>query len=164
MEKASSQTDPYVARRHYRVSVFCAISSVEAFANYVGDAFAQSDSLEPYEIAFLTDRQFVPSHGKFTIADKMEYHRLEDKLRYLVQRFVHAFDFEKMSCWSRLIEFKKFRDALTHPRQDEDETSLEEYKRITRTGLSSVIEMIDHLCRGIFKRPLRKKLLDLKTE
>ena len=143
--------------------MFCAISAIEAFVNYVGDAFAQSTSLEPCEIAFLIDRQFIPVRGKFEINEKMEYHRLEDKLRFLIYKFVPNFDFEKMPCWSRLIEFKKFRDSLTHPRQDEDETELDEYKTATARGISSIIQIINHLCEGIFNRPLRKKLLDLKV-
>lgn len=163
MTKASSQENLRHAKRYYRVSVFCAISAIEAFVNYVGDAFAQSASFEPYEIAFLTDRVFVPERGKFEVLERSEYHRLEDKLRFLICKFVPSFDFEKMPCWSRLIEFKKFRDSLVHPRQDEDETELEEYKTVTATGTSSVIEIINHLCKGIFNRPLRKKLLDFKV-
>lgn len=161
--KALSQKNSRDARRYYRVSVFCAISAIEAFVNYVGDAFAQSASLEPCEIAFLTDRQFVPVRGKFEINEKMEYHRLEDKLRFLICKFVPNFDFEKTPCWGRFIEFKKFRDILTHPRQDEDEIELDEYKMSTTRGISSIIEIINHLCVGIFNRPLRKKLLDLKV-
>ena len=163
MTKASSQQILRDARRYYRVSVFCAISAIEAFVNYVGDTFAQGASSEPYEIAFLTDRVFAPEHGKFEVLERSEYHRLEDKLRFLICRFLPSFDFEKMPCWGRLIEFKKFRDSLVHPRQDEDETELEHYKTITARGISSVIEIINHLCKGIFNRPLRKKLLDLKV-
>lgn len=163
MKKALSQRNSHEAKRHYRVSVFCAISAIEAFVNYVGDAFAQSTSLETCEIAFLTDRQLAPVRGKFEVLEKMEYHRLEDKLRFLIYKFIPSFDFERMPCWSRLIEFKKFRDSLTHPRQEEDETKLEEYKIITARGISSVIEIMNHLCRGIFNKPLRKKLLDLKV-
>jgi len=163
MTKASKQKNSYDAKRYYRVCVFCAISAVEAFVNYVADAFAQSSSLEPCEIAFLADRQFAPTHGKFEISEKMEYHKLEDKLRFLIFKFVPSFDFEKTPCWGRLIEFKKFRDSLTHPRGDEDETKLDEYKTKTAMGISSAIEIIDYLCRGIFRKPLRKKLLDFKV-
>jgi hypothetical protein len=163
MTEASKQQNSHETKRFYRVCVFCAISAVEAFVNYVADAFAESASLEPCEIAFLTDRQFVPVHGKFEISEKKEYHRLEDKLRFLISRFVPGFDFEKTPCWSRLIEFKKFRDSLIHPRSDEDETKPNEYETITARGFSSVIEIINLLCIGVFGRPLRKKLLDLKV-
>jgi hypothetical protein len=151
------------AKKYYRVSVFCAMSAIEAFANFVGGAFAQSDVLEPHEIAFLTDRQFQPVHGKFEILETMEYHKIEDKLKFLFYKFVPQFDFHKTPCWGQLLEFKKFRDNLTHPRQDEDETTLKEYKSITDRGLSAVIEIINYLCNGVFGKPLRKQLLDLKA-
>lgn len=163
MEKAKSQNNSRDAKRYYRVSIFCAMSAIEAFVNYVGDAFAESASLEPYEIAFLTDRQFAIVKGKFEVLEKIEYHRLEDKLKFLFYKFVPKSQFEKTPSWSNLIKFKKFRDSLTHPRQDEDETELKEYETVTARGISSVIEIINHLCKGIFKKPLRKKLLDLKV-
>ena len=154
--------DSSQSKRYYRVSVFCAISAIESFVNYVGDAFATSKTLSLCEIAFLTDRKFVPEQGKFIIIDRPEYHRLEEKLRYLIFKFVDGFDFDKMPCWSRLISFKKFRDGLVHPREDEDSNSPEEYKRNTALGLSAVIDVINHLCKGIFDKPLRKKIIDLK--
>jgi len=151
-----------VTKRYYRVSVFCAIGAIESFVNYVGDAFATGKILKPYEIAFLTDRTFAPEQDEFKIIDRAEYHRLEDKLRFLIFKFVKNFDFENTPCWSRLIEFKKFRDSLIHSREDEDITSLDQYKRITALGLSAVIEIIDHLCKGIFNKPLRKQITDLR--
>lgn len=69
----------------------------------------------------------------------------------------------KIPCWSRLIEFKKFRDSLTHPRQEEDETELEEYKTTTARGISSVIEVMNYLCKGILKSPLEKSCWILKS-
>lgn len=152
----------FQSKRYYRVSVFCAISAIESFVNYVGDAFATGKTLSLYEIAFLTDRMFVPDKGQFIIIDRPEYHRLEEKLRYLIFKFVDGFDFDKMPCWSRLISFKKFRDGLVHSREDEDSTSPEKYESITALGLSAVIDVINLLCKGIFDRPLRRKIIELK--
>jgi hypothetical protein len=109
----------------------------------------------------LTDKKFGISGGEFQILDQVEYHRLEDKLRFLICKFVPDFDFAHTPCWSRLLEFKRLRDDLTHPRQDEDELDITEYKNKIETGLSSVIEIMNHLCVGIFRRPLRQKLVDL---
>ena len=160
-EKASTVGNEQEARRYYRVAVFCSISAVEAFINYIGDTFDQGGSFQPYEIAFLTDRKFDVSGGTFSIQDKKEYHRLEDKLKFLVSKFTPTFDFAYTPCWSRLLEFKKFRDSIIHPRQDEDNIDLAEYERQIKRGLSSAIEIMNVLCLGIFKRPLRRKLLDL---
>jgi hypothetical protein len=148
-------------KRYYRASVFCAISSMEAFINYIGDAFGKGDVFEPYEIALLNDKKFVRKKGEFKILEQMEYHRIEDKLEFLICKFVPKFDFNKEAAWSRFIELKRFRDAIMHPRQDEDTIKIAEYDRKIKIGLSSTIKIMDYLCKGIFKKPLRKKLMDL---
>jgi len=159
--KASKANNERGAKRYYRVSVFCAMSAVEAFINYIGDTLAQGETFQAYEIAFLTDKKFDVSGGTFQTLEQIEYHRLEDKLKFLICKFIPDFDFKCTPCWSRLLEFKKFRDKITHPRQDEDEINVAEYKGKIQKGLSSAIEIMNYLCKGIFQRPLRKKLLDL---
>lgn len=159
--EASNAGSEREAKRYYRVAVFCTMSAVEAFINYIGDTLAQGEIFQPYEIAFLTDKRFNSSKGTFRILEEMEYHKLDDKLKFLVCKFVPDFDFVSTPCWSRLLEFKKLRDSITHPRHDEDEIDITEYKRKIKTGLSSAIEIMNYLCKGIFNRPLRKKLLDL---
>lgn len=159
--KASKASNEREAKRCYRVAVFCGMSAIEAFINYIGDTFAQGNTLQPCEIAFLTDKKFDVSGGTFQIFQQTEYHKFKDKLKFLICKFAPDFDFEHTLCWSRLLEFKKFRDAITHPRQDEDEIDSAEYKKKIETGLSSAIEIMNYLCEGIFKRSLRRKLLDL---
>ena len=159
--KASKAGSELEAKRYYRVAIFCTMGAVEAFINYIGDTFAQGETFQPYEVAFLTDKRFNVSKGAFQILEEIEYHRLYDKLKFLICKFVPDFDFVSTPCWSRLLEFKKLRDNITHPRQDEDEIDITEYKNKIETGLSSAIEIMNYLCKGIFNRPLRKKLLDL---
>jgi hypothetical protein len=159
--EASKTVSEREAKRYYRVAVFCAMSAVEAFINYIGDTLSQGETLRSYEIAYLTDKKFDISGGTFQMLEQVEYHRIEDKLKFLICKFVPNFDFVSTPCWSRLLEFKKFRDYITHPRQDEDEIDITEYKKKIETGLSSAIEIMDYLCKGIFNRPLRKKILDL---
>jgi len=150
------------AKRYYRASVFYAVGAIEAFVNYVGDTFAQGGSLQPYEVAFLTDRKFDVVGARFEILEEPEYHRVEDKLKFVISKFIPTFDFQKTASWSRLLSLKRFRDRITHPRGEEDEVPVPDYERTIRSGLSSTIEIMDLLCKGIFRRPLRKKLLDLR--
>ena len=159
--KALKATNEREAKRYYRVAIFCAMSALEAFINYIGETLTQGKIFQSYEIAFLTDKKFELSKGTFQILDHVEYHKIEDKLKFLICKFVPDFDFECTSCWSRLLEFKKFRNTITHPRQEEDEIDIKEYKRKIEIGLSSAIEIMNRLCEGIFKRPIRKKILDL---
>lgn len=151
-----------VARCYYRASIMCAWSAMEAFVNYVALMFQEGEALQPYELALLNDRRFGLQRGEFAILEKTEYHPLADKLRLLMTRFVPDFDFEHSPSWSWMLQFKEVRDQLVHPRQEEDETELEDYDREISRGLSAIIDVMNVLCEGIFKRPLRKKLIDLK--
>ena len=59
---------------------------------------------------------------------------------------------------------QKMRDSLIHPRLDEDETPLEDYKKNLERGMWGIIEIMDCLSKAIFKKHLRKQILDLKPD
>jgi hypothetical protein len=150
------------ARRYYRASVFYAAGAIEAFVNYIADSFAKAANIPPHEISFLNDKAVTFSVAKGLI-EKTEYHRLDDKLRLLIQRFVPAFDFQS-STWSAFMQFRSFRDSLVHPRQAEDETGTSDYRKKVSAGLKAIIELMNSVSQGLFHRPLRKQLLDLIPE
>jgi hypothetical protein len=163
-QKASQEANERKARRYYRASVFYTAGAIEAFINYIADSFAMGEALSPHEIAFINDKSIYFSTRKFAIEEKTEFHRLEDKLKFLIKRFQPGFDFGASSEWSKLIEFKEFRDSLVHPRQYEDKTSTVEYQMKLRRGISGVIQVMNCLSRAIFKKDLRKQILDLIPE
>ena len=112
-------------------------------------------------MALLIDKKFALRNGHFEILSQDEYHRIEDKLRYLICKFAPDFDIASNSAWPQFAEFKKFRDSITHPRNQDDEVPIKDYQRIIKSGLSSIITIMNYLSQGIFKKPLRKKLRDL---
>lgn len=152
--------DEREARRYFRASVFYAAGAIEAFVNYIADSFAKADSLTAHEIAFLSDKNLYFSSDKFVLVEKTEFHRLEDKLKFLLKKFEPTFNFQS-SAWSRLSEFKKLRDTLTHPKQSEDELTIEEYRKRLELGITGTIEIMNALSKCIFKSPLRRGILDL---
>lgn len=160
-DHASEFTEERDQKRYYRASIFCAASGLEAFLNFLGDTFAQGGVFHAYEVALLTDKKFGLRHGHFDLLPQDEYHRIEDKLRYLISKFAPDFDISLNPAWPQFLEFKKFRDSITHPRQDEDEVDIKDYQRMIESGLSSIITIMNYLSKGIFKKPLRKKLRDL---
>jgi len=162
-QKASEESDARTARRYYRASVFYAAGAIEAFMNYVADSFAEAETLTSQEVAFLNDKKFVCSPEKGKFIEKTEYNRLEDKLKFLIRRFSPDFDFQCKS-WSRLMEFKGFRDSLVHPRQNEDNLDIAEYQKRLKLGLSGIIETMNAVSTTVFKRALRKQILDLIPE
>ncbi len=158
-EEAYKKSNEREARRYYRASVFYSAGAIEAFVNYIADSFAKAKSLTDHEIAFLNDRRLVFSVDR-GLNERTEYHSIDDKLRLLLNKFVPGFDFNS-SLWSNFMQFKNFRDLLVHPRQAEDKTEIAEYQTKVQIGLSSIIELMNCVSRGIFKKPLRKQLLDL---
>lgn len=161
-EGLSKEAKDREARRYYRASVFYAASAIEAFVNYIADSFAQANKIPILEIDFLNDRVtiFSISKGK-TI--RVAYHKIDDKLRVLLARMCPTFDFKSLT-WNRFMEFKKFRDSLVHPRQVDDEINLNEYQAKISSGLKSIIELMNLISKGMFRKPLRKRLLDLIPE
>lgn len=101
--------------------------------------------------------------GVGNVVTRAEYHKLDDKLKILLRKFVPAFDF-KSEIWSNVMEFKNFRDSLVHPRQSEDEMSLSEYQTKVQRELSGILEIMNQVSLGLFKKPLRKQLLDLMPD
>jgi len=148
------------AKRYFRASVFYAASSIEAFSNYIADTFNKGNSLSQIEIAFLLDKKIILDIDKIETKEVIEYHRIEDKLKIFLKKFARKFDFGCKE-WSRFLEFKKFRDRLTHPKETDDEISINDYKKNIKNGLSSIIFIMNYISKGVFGKPLRKKLLDL---
>ena len=156
-EEAARKANEKDARSFYRASVFCTSSAIEAYVNYIGDSFAKAETLPPHEIAFLNDKVIYFSTDKGAALEKSEYHKLDDKLRVLMRRFVADFDFKSAS-WSGLMDFKNFRNSLVHPRQVEDETPLADYRMKIRKGLGGIIGVMNSVSKGIYKKPLRRQL------
>lgn len=159
--EAKNTDDDRQARRLYRAAVFHAGAALEAFVNFVGDTLQKGDKFAPYEIAFLNDKKFALSRGTFEILEQTEFHRLEDKLIFLLTKFDSHFDRATNPAWSRFLEFKQFRDAITHPRSNDDESAVADYEKNISSGLGSVIELIDSLCKAIFGKRLRPQIRDL---
>ena len=151
-----------VARRYYRAAVFYTVSSIEAFLNFVGETLERGGKVASYEIAFLNDRKFGIIGDSFEVLDQMEFHRLEEKLRFLIKKHAKGYDLGAEPSWVRFIEFKRFRDTLVHPRKNEDEIAVRDYDEILRQGFNSTIEIMDVLCKGIFNKGLRKKVAEMK--
>src|SRR5206468_430863 len=115
--------DEAIARSYYRASIFCAASAVESFVNFIADTFEKGRSMPNHELAYLSDKTFYFDPKKGLLIEKTEFHRLEDKLKFLLTKFSPSFDFNN-AAWSQLIAFKRLRDNLIHLRQLEDQTSV----------------------------------------
>lgn len=148
------------AKKYYRASAFCAASSIEAFSNYIADTMNKGNSLSKYEISFLLDKRLYLDVDKVELKEITEYHRIEDKLKVYIKKFSKTFNFNSQE-WSQFMEFKKFRDRLVHPREMDEDILLKEYKTNIKKGIRSIILIMNVISKSIFKKSLRKRLLDL---
>lgn len=157
LELAENASDIDSSKRFFRASIFHSAGAIEAYINYLGFSFSDSD-LPPIENAFLNDKILIFDKGE--LKERNEYHRTDEKLRVIMKRFHPRFDYQS-SDWSSLMAFKKFRDSLLHPRISEDDIDVKRYRKMAKSGLTSVISIMNTISRRTFRRPLRKKLLDL---
>lgn len=163
-DSAANNSDNRSAKRYYRASVFYAASAMEAFVNYIGDSFEKAGSLPPYETAFLNDKQLVFDPQKSDLLEQIRHYGIDDKLKFLLRKFVPNYDLGKSESWSKFVEFKNFRDTLVHPRQSEDEYEIIYYQTKLRNGITGIIKLMNDILIGLFNKPLRKQILDLIPE
>lgn len=162
-EEAKRAKDERVARRYYRAAIFYTSGAMEAFVNFIADTLEKGGTFTEHEIAFLTDKNLTFSQKSWSVTGKIEYHRVEDKVKFLLSKFAPNFDFNNQA-WSSLMSLKDIRDSLIHPKNTEDEKTAEEYRKILSSGLHGVISTMNSVSLSIFKKPLRPQLLDLKPE
>jgi hypothetical protein len=157
----ASKSDEALAKRFFRASIFSSFSAIEAYINFIGVTFEIGKVFKPFEIALLTDKKFEFNGKEFELTEKLEFKRLEDKLKFILNKFIPEFNFEKEKCWSSFKEFKKLRDELTHPKKEEDELTITQYDVKVKKGFYEIIELMNKISKGIFRKPLRKKILEL---
>ena len=162
-KSAAESGNARASRRYYRAAVFYTSGAMEAFVNFIADTFEKGGTFTQHEIAFLTDKSLIFSNTNWALREKIEFHRVDEKLRFLLSKFSPEFDFNNPS-WSSLMELKEIRDSLIHPRHNEDKTSVDEYHKKLSSGMRGAISTMNSVSKAIFKRPLRKQILDLRPE
>jgi hypothetical protein len=158
---AASQSKDQEAKRYFRAAIFYSASAMEAFVNYIGDSFKKAGKLSDHERAFLNDNQIIFDPGKGSVIIQTRYYGIDDKLKFLIRKFSPKYDIGKSRAWNSFIEFKDLRDSLVHPRQVDDDIDINEYREKLKVGMFGTITLMNDISKGIFRRPLRKKVLDL---
>lgn len=151
------------ARRYYRVSIMCAFNAIESFVNYIAKSYEEANNLDRLEICFLNDQELYYSTTK-GVSSRIKYNPLDEKLKTIIKITNPNYNFEKSPFWGPLLDFKDFRDKLVHSREIDDETPLDEYQKKYNLGYKALIEIMNLISRNLYKKPLRKKLLDLIPE
>lgn len=106
-------------------AIILAWASVESFVNNMLDDFGSLPGgiFELHERAFLLEKKLKlmdsgDDVGRFVL-EGTEYHRIEDKIFFLVAKFSSTNPTLKKgdTLWGKFQEFKKTRDNLVHPRR-----------------------------------------------
>lgn len=163
-QEALKSEEEVLKKRFFRVSIFCLTSAIEAFVNYIGSSIEIAESIDKNEIAFLNDKtiEIKPSSGN--TSERTKYYSIEDKIKFIINRFNVEIDIGSDSNWSHFLRIKKLRDDLIHSREVNDETDIDEYKSTIKNGINSGIYLINEVSNKIFGKQLRRSLLDLKIE
>ena len=161
--EAKNKKDADQSRRYFRVSIVCAFNAMEAFVNYTAGSFHEAGNLDRVEVCFLMDQElyFSPTQG---IKTRTKYNPLEEKIKALIRRFVSHYDFGHSIPWNNLLKFKDLRDSLVHSRNFEDDTNLDQYETQIKSGFTAIVEVMNLISEGIYKKPLRRSILDLIPE
>ena len=161
-QTATSESNFDKAKRYYRASIFSTASAMESFVNYIANSLEMRKTLSPYETAFLNDKQIMFDSKKGREVKSKKYFSIEDKLKFLLRKFNP--DVLSNNIWNEYKNLKKFRDSLIHPTTDDDETPVTEYCNQIQIGLTVTIKIMNSLSLGFYKKPLRKRILDLIPE
>lgn len=162
--EAANKAKEREAKRYFRAAVFYTASAMEAFINYIGDSFNKAETLSAHERAFLNDNQLVFDPAKGNVITQIRYYGIDDKLKFLIRKFEPTYDIGKSRAWTSFIQFKALRDSLVHPRQVDDEIRINKYLEKLKMGMCGTITLMNDVSNGVFKRPLRKNILDLIPE
>lgn len=164
-EKAvSSSANEELAKRYFRASVFCAASALEAFVNFVGSTIDTANTIDINEIAYINDIVLEVSPSKGKTEKRTKFNPIDGKLKFIITRLNVNIDIDKDANWSNFKQFKKLRDRLVHPREEDDDVSLKEYKNELKKGLNANLYIIDKITNKLFSKGLRKSLTDLRIE
>ena len=158
---AVSSTENSAIKRNYRAAVFNLTSSIESYVFYQAIVLGMGQIADA-EKAFLLDRQYALSGAGFTITNTPRYNPVDQKIKFLLAKFSPDVKIGSIREWPKFLEFKKFRDKLTHPREEIDPYSIEDYKKQVQAGFLSVVTLMNLLSIGIYRKHLRQSLLDLK--
>ena len=113
--------------RYYCASLVFSWIALEAFVNDMMGDFAAlpEDLFSLHERAFLEERavEFVVEGsdlGQFSLSGRMQFHRIDEKIMFLIAKFGKGTTIDKGSTWWQKFEGSKDkRNKIVHPRKDE---------------------------------------------
>jgi|GEM_PF-1447385 len=135
-----------------KASLLAAFSSFEAFLHSISSDFIDSNNkqLSVHDRGFLMELEVsLNSEGAFYITKKSKFGRVEDRILFLYRRLSgKRFDTTK-KFWSVFRDSSILRNQVAHPKSN-TVVSIS----ILENALSAILETMNYISQGIFKKPL----------
>jgi len=158
LEKAKA-SDSAGREAFLHAAILLAFCSLEAHINSMAEDFACFMTLTPHELGLLREREVKLDNGRFEVTESLRMVRLEDKIRFICDRFAQKKVDFTAPWWSRLGDASKLRNELTHPK---------EYVPLEINAVSSAIESIiatlDAVYTAVYNRRFPAAGLQLDSE
>ena len=142
-------------------AIILAWSAIESFVNNRSNDFASlpENVLHLHERSLLLEKKIhlIDSGdrlGQFELEGK-EYHRIEDKIFFLIAKFGGVKGKKVIKgdrLWQEFTNFKNTRDALVHPRQDND---IELNVEMAREYIQTSKDVIQFISTNIWKTKIQ---------
>jgi hypothetical protein len=157
LEKASVDQNENAKTAYLHSALLLAFCSLEAHINAIVEDFIGRPELSAHERGILVEREVRLENGEFVLGG-LRISRMEDRISLLHRKFSGAPIDKTATWWSDLAGAIDLRNKLTHPKQAQAVT-LPSVER----AIKSVIDVVDALYQGIYKRKFPAANLGLQS-
>jgi len=152
LKQAKDSTDERLRQGHLRAAVLSGSSFLECQVYQICDHFAGNSAFEVQERALMAERAIELRSGKFRLSSRTQFSRLEDKIEFLMTRFMADPPYETRSWKAPLANAFARRNSIAHPK-GELTLSVSDVSR----DLDAILNAASDLFEVIFKKPLPYK-------
>lgn len=152
LKQAKESTDERHKQAFLRASLLSGSSFLECQVYQICDHFAGNPAFEIQERALMAERAIELRSGKFRLSTRTQYSRLEDKIEFLMTRFMADPAYESRPWKAPLANALLRRNSIAHPKGELVLTVSD----VTR-DLEAILEAASDLFHVIFKKPLPYK-------
>lgn len=158
LESGRNATIPEVQAAHLHASLLLGFCSFEAHVNSIADDFHTRADLTLLDQSILRERKIDLINGEHQLTNELKMYRLEDRVLHLFVKFSTVPLDRESVYWGEFKMALKLRNELTHPK-----TPPIINVSATERALKAILDMLDAMYKGIYRRPYPNYNLGLKT-
>lgn len=146
LEKAAEESEESAKKAYLHAALMLGFCALEAHVNSIAEDMAEVQGITVLELSVLQEKELVLDDGRHRLG-KLKIHRLEDRIRFLFDRFGKTNFSNTNGWWPGLSSSMKLRNAVTHPKEGDkvDVTNV-------KIALESIIQCISALFESIYQK------------